>query len=55
MEGSLNMVVPLPEEEHGSGSGLGFFETEQPLPTNVSSVKMTKTFTDKLFVGKSYS
>ena len=39
----------------GPGRVLGFFETEQPLPTNISSVKVTKTFTDEIFVGKGYS
>ena len=39
----------------GLGWVLGFFETGQPLPTNISSVKITKTFTDEIFVGKSYS
>ena len=29
-----------------------FFGIEQPLPTNISSVKVTKTFTDEIFVGK---
>ena len=42
VEGGLNMVVPPPEEENGSGSGFGFFETGQSLPTNISSVKVTK-------------
>ena len=43
-----------PEEENGSGSGFGFFETGQPLLTNISSVKVTKTFTDEIFVGNGY-
>ena len=57
VEGILNMVVLLPEVAGGRtwGAGLEFFETEQPLPTNISSVKVTKTFTDELFVGKYYS
>ena len=46
------MVVPLPEEENESRSGSGFFETGQPLPTNISSVKVTKTFTDEIFIDK---
>ena len=32
----------------------GFFETGHPLPTNISSVNLTKTFTDEMFVGKGY-
>ena len=55
MEGSRNRVVMPSEEEHGFGSGSGFFETKQPLPTKNSSVKVPKTFTDELFVGKGYS
>ena len=47
MDLSQTEVAPLPEEENESGSGFGFFETEQPLPTNISSVKITKTFTDE--------
>ena len=39
----------------GPGQILGFFETRQPLPTNISSVKVTKTFTDEIVVGKGYS
>ena len=39
----------------GPGRVSGFFETGQPLPTNISSVKVTKTFTDEIFVGKGYS
>ena len=42
VEGSLNIVVPPPEEENGSGSGFGFFEIGQPLPTKYSSVKVMK-------------
>ena len=39
----------------GPGRILGFFLTGQTLPTNISSVKITKTFTDEIFVGKGYS
>ena len=39
----------------GLGRVSDFFETGQPLPTNISSVKVTKTFTDEIFVGKGYS
>ena len=38
----------------GPGRVRDFFETEQHLPTNISSVKMTKVFIDELFVGKGY-
>ena len=41
--------------KNGSGSGLGFFETGQLLPTNISLGKVTETFTDEIFVGKGYS
>ena len=39
----------------GSGRVSGFFKTGQLLSTNISSVKVTKTFTDEIFVGKGYS
>ena len=39
----------------GPGRVLGFFETGQPLPTTISSVKVRKPFTDEIFVGKGYS
>ena len=38
----------------GPGRVSDFFETVQPLPTNISSVKVTKTFTHEIFVGKGY-
>ena len=47
VEGSLNMVVSPPEEENRSESGFGFFETGQPLPTNISSVKVIKVLLTK--------
>ena len=39
----------------GPGRVSDFFEIGQPLSTNISSVKVTKTFTDEIFVGKGYS
>ena len=39
----------------GPGRVSGFFETGKPLPTNISSVQVTRTFTDEIFVGKGYS
>ena len=50
VEGSLNMVVSLPEVAGGRKwvrIGFRFFETGQPLPTNISSVKVKKT---RLFI-----
>ena len=56
---NLNAVAPPPEVAGGrKWVRVGFrvfFETGQPLPTNISSVKITKTFTDEIFVGKGYS
>ena len=42
--------VEVSRKSGGHASG----ETKQPLPTNISSVKVTKTFTDEIFVGKGY-
>ena len=58
VEGSRTEMVPPPEaarERKWVRVGFWFFETGQPLPTNISSVKVTKTFTDEIFVGKGYS
>ena len=57
VEGSQTAVVPPPEVAGGRKwirVGFGVFETGQHLPTNISSVKVTKTFTDEIFVGKGY-
>ena len=55
---SRTAVVPPPEVAGGRKwvrVGFWVFETGQLLLTNIPSVKVTKTFTDGIFVGKVYS